>query len=325
MTANRALARYDRVRSYISDLCQDGFLYVHLEPTNACNTTCVMCPRDAMTRKPKLMGWETFERTMALLLPTDLPMVSLVGFGEPTLHRRLGEMIAYIREQRPDMMIKLTTNGSRLDGQYLDEIYGAGLDLLEISVVGTNPDAYREAMGGLELAPVLEALDHLNTRGYLYTLTTFVNDGYGPAELRALWSERGARNVEVKGFHTRGGYLEPEDRLSDDAMGEYQHRPDRDGSPKTEDCHKLYLFLHVNADGNFIPCVQEINNRNVLANVHEVSGYSDIKRRLAAATPVFDICNGCEMKDQDLVDYYARFFLKYFPERIDDIVERYGA
>lgn len=316
---------YHQVRAYIERLCRNGFLYIHLEPTNHCNTTCVMCPRGAMVRAPKLMRWETFEAVMAVVLPTDLPMVSLVGFGEPTLHRQLATMIGYIRSRRPDMIIKLTTNGSRLAPAYIDSLYLQGLDLIEISVVGTTPGSYALNMGGLELESVLNAIRYLNSRNLLYTLTTFVTDGLSPNALRQLWLRWGARTVEVKGFHTRGSYLDLDHRLSKDSLGEYKKltrdRAGEEQDPVTDACHKVNLFLHVNADGNFIPCVQEINNKNILFNISEVTSYVQIIEIMRSARPVFDICSGCELKHQDLVDYYARFFVNYFPLRIIEIME----
>jgi MoaA/NifB/PqqE/SkfB family radical SAM enzyme len=316
---------YDEVRSYIEQLCRDCHFYVHLEPTNACNTSCVMCPRGQMTRIPRLMDWGVFKAAMELLLPTEIPMISLVGFGEPTLHKRLVEMIAYIRRRRPEMILKLTTNGSRLSAQYIDELYSAGLDLIEVSVVGTDPESYQAAMGGLSLGPVLQAFKHLNNRGYTWLLTTFVTGDQTPETIRDFWHQRGVKNIEVKGFHTRGGYLSGvTGRLSADGLGSYVRRepPVKDLASTADACHKLYMFLHLNSDGNFIPCVQEINNHNVICRLDQVKSYQDIRHILRSARPTFDICTNCELKNQELVDYYTRFLIRYFPERTRTLMAR---
>jgi Radical SAM superfamily/4Fe-4S single cluster domain len=311
---------YETVRASIDELCRTSFLYVHLEPTNACNTRCVMCPRDAMTRRRTMMADSVLERTVEVLLPPQVPMVSVVGFGEPTLHPRLPAMLRYIRQRRPNIIVKLTTNGSRLTAALIDELYMSGLNLLEISVVGQDPASYAAAMGGLEMATVLEAVEHLNDRGHRYLLTTFPMGHTTPDTLLRYWTSRGARNVEVKGFHRRGGYLQTAGRLGGDGIGGYRPRTPA-AAPIARElpvdaCHKLYMFLHVNAHGNLVPCVQEINDRNVLANVFEVADFEAVVRLLRSHRPVFDICHGCELQAQDQVDYYARFLLKYFPKEL---------
>jgi MoaA/NifB/PqqE/SkfB family radical SAM enzyme len=308
---------------YISTQCEKSFFYVHLEPTNACNTACEMCPRGVMTRPQRMMSWKVFETAMGLLLPTDIPMISLVGFGEPSLHSKLIEMVNYIRNHRSDIIIKMTTNGSRLSGAYMDDLYAAGLDLLEISVVGSDAATYQRMMGGLQLEPVLRAIRHLNSRGFLYLLTTILTGQQGSTETRAFWEAHGATHVEIKGLHRRGGYLAP--RLLGSSLGSYLRREsNRDAvdSCQVDACHKLYMFLHVNADGNFIPCVQEINNRNILTDIFSVKDYQELRRIVRRARPRFDICDGCELKEQNLIDYYARFLVKYFPQRIPTLLEQ---
>ena len=322
---------YDMLRTALDEICRDGFFYVHLEPTNACNTTCVMCPRDAMVRKMNMMSQEILEQVVTVLLPPQVPMVSIVGFGEPTLHPRLVEMIRYIKVRRPDIIIKMTTNGSRLTPSFIDSVYEAGLDLMEISVVGTDPDAYKVAMGGLDLDTVRRAITYLNGTTHRYLLATFPQDDASPDTLRQYWTSQGARNIEVKGFHRRGGYL-PQPvtlQLRGNPLGEYQPRPDTthvlpdekaQSTIPVDACHKLYMFLHINAHGNLIPCVQEINNRNVLAHISEVHDFDEVRHLLRSHRPAFDICRGCELQSQDQLDYYTRFLLNYFPERVDRLV-----
>src|SRR6266542_1959861 len=94
--------------AYVRALCEQSYVYVHLEPTNACNANCMVCPREEMTRSVGMMTWETFCRVMDVVLPTPIPMLALVGFGEPTLHRRLTAMVEYVRARRGEMVIKVT-------------------------------------------------------------------------------------------------------------------------------------------------------------------------------------------------------------------------
>ena len=312
----------DELRDAVADCCSDGFLYLHLEPTNACNTTCEMCPRDQMTRRPNMMHWGVFESIMNIVLPSPLPMLSFVGFGEPTLHRRLPDMIAHARARRPDILMKLTTNGSVLDSSRMELLYERGLDFAEVSVVGTSPADY-ERSTGLAFDRIAELVVGLTRARRQFALTTVESERASVVNLREFWQSVGAQNVHVKQLHRRGGYAQLRTRR--ELHGEYLVRsPDaRDGS--VGECHKLSMFLHVNASGKFIPCVQEINDKNIQFDISEVQSYAEVCERIKALRPVFDICAGCELKAQDGVAYYARFLARYFPDTAGRLVEGWRA
>lgn len=314
--------------AYLRALLEVSYVYAHIEPTNACNTTCKVCPREAMTRKPRLMRWEVFTDLMDRLLPSPLPMIAFVGFGEPTLHRRLAEMIGYIRAQRSDIVLKMTTNGLLLNETLAASLYDAGLDLIELSVIGGSPEEYVEMMGGIPYERALAAIDALNRVGGRYWLATFpLSETTSRERLSSFWLEAGAKHVEVKGLHRRGGYLSVnnDDFLTADAaMGSYQKR-DHEGAidrSRVDSCHKLYMFLHVNADGAVVPCVQEINSKNILVKPGEARDMSEMIALTRRHRPVFDVCNGCELIKQDLLDYYVGFFAEHFPDRLSRLAAR---
>lgn len=312
---------YESVRRFVIDQSHRSFFYLHMEPTNACNTHCQMCPRDAMSRSYKMMSWPIFTRLMELVLPSDIPMISIVGFGEPLLHKDIGAMLRYIRRRRHEIIIKLTTNGSMLTKSMISELYDSGLDLLEISFVGTDPKTYSRHMGNLSFERALHSISHLQHQGRKFAITTFEIADESIAQIKAFWKKQGVHNVHIKGFHRRGGYLEPVQIISRNALGDYKRRTELSTLPsmpsgnasEAESCHKLFMFIHVNAEGDFIPCVQEINNENVLFNINEVHSYNEIVKRMQSVRPEFNICNGCELKSQDLIDYYTNFLLEYFP------------
>lgn len=306
--------RESEARAYIEELLQHCHLYAHIEPTNACNTACTVCPRDAMTRSKVLMPWETFVRFADQALITPLPMVSFVGFGEPTLHRRLPDMLRYLRNRNDKIILKLTTNGALLSRASVVTLFSSGLDFLEVSVIGNSPESYERMMPGLSFRRMTDLIRTLNELCVKYALTSFGYPGVPAASVRSFWQEQGASSVHLKGLHRRGGYLETQGtELTADA--DYSYRADLSRSTAI-DCHKLFMFLHLNASGNVVPCVQEINDKNVLANVHLSNDYASLFKLTRQAAPTFDICMGCELKNQDLVAYYSMFFAEHFPDRL---------
>ena len=298
---------YKNARRYLRKLVPHGFLYAHVEPTNACNTTCRMCPRHAMARAHHMMTWGVFERICEVFLPSPTPMLSIVGFGEPTLHRRLPEMIEYAKQARPDLAVKLTTNGTKLTSALTNRLCEAGLDFLEVSVVGCGPKEYAHWMGGLSFCDLLRGLDALRNAGQRFAITTFSTNKRSPSAIRNYWRRHGVENVLIKGFHHRGGYLGGHD----EELGE-ESDYEEVGS---DICHKLHLFCHINARGFIVPCVQEINNQNILGHIDGAT-YSELLRMIRSTEPSFNICSGCEIRRQNALEYYARFLGTYFEDRL---------
>lgn len=303
---------------YLRRLCRRHYVYTHIEPTNACNADCAICPRDAMTRKLLMMTWPTFVQIMDTVLPTPIPMLAIVGFGEPTLHRQILEMISYARSARSDLAIKITTNGSRMSADNLDKYFEAGLDLVEISVFGYSPETYEAQMEGLKFRHVERLISALNERGCKYSLSTVRSDEVPAAVIQSFWTSVGASRLSIKGLHRRGGYLELDEPVTrEQALGNYRQRSQvLEGGLPEDACHKLYMFLHVNAAGQILPCVQEINMENVLGRISRSSSLQSVMASTRSHRPTFNICAGCELKQQDLMDYYARFFATQFPERL---------
>src|SRR5262245_38443993 len=70
---------YQPLHRTLYEHCRRSYFYLHLEATNACNTTCVMCPRAAMDRPIRMLSKATFVKVMDLVLPSDILMLSIVG------------------------------------------------------------------------------------------------------------------------------------------------------------------------------------------------------------------------------------------------------
>lgn len=121
---------------------------LHLELTNICNFSCEFCPDSKMKRKKGMMSIE-----MARSIIDDAARsraVRLLLFhvmGEPSLHPRLTDIVQYATEK--GIKTCLTTNGSRLDENLLQELVTAGIGEIIISL--QTPDektfSYRGAKG----------------------------------------------------------------------------------------------------------------------------------------------------------------------------------
>jgi radical SAM protein with 4Fe4S-binding SPASM domain len=86
---------------------------VVIEVTNSCNFKCWCCPYEAMTRKKGRMSLANFKGLIdSFDKLKNLSLISIGGYGEPTLHPQLIDMITYAKSKKR-YTVHTTTNGSK--------------------------------------------------------------------------------------------------------------------------------------------------------------------------------------------------------------------
>lgn len=106
---------------------------LHMELTNICNFSCEFCPDSKMKRQKGMMPVELAKAIIDEVSRTGA--VKLILFhvmGEPTLHPKLLDIVEYANNKGVETC--LTTNGSRLDENFLNEIIHAGVGEIIISL-----------------------------------------------------------------------------------------------------------------------------------------------------------------------------------------------
>ena len=84
-----------------------------LELTNKCNFHCEFCPSDSQTRLHGYMEMSLVKKILDEISQKKIvPTVDLHLMGEPTLHPKLDEILAYAKSK--NVKVALTTNGSTL-------------------------------------------------------------------------------------------------------------------------------------------------------------------------------------------------------------------
>ncbi len=120
------------------------FKKVEIEVISNCNFKCWFCPNDGMDRKHSRMSTENFKEIVTDLSRLEnLSIISIGGFGEPTLHPNLIELVSYAKEQKSHK-VHLTTNGSKfIDDDYSLALLKTGIDKLMISLRITDPKKHK--------------------------------------------------------------------------------------------------------------------------------------------------------------------------------------
>ncbi|MHB8067040.1 MAG: radical SAM/SPASM domain-containing protein [Desulfobaccales bacterium] len=239
-----------------------------IENTNHCNAECVMCPRDALSRKRGFMDFGLFEKIIKEVSSMRRkPVTHLHGFGEPLLDRLLAEKIRLAKACR----IKRTyivTNASLLFPETSKTIISAGLDKMKISFYGTDEVSYNNTMKRLnfkatfqnikEFLRIRKEMKRENPRLILQYLPNETNSAK-TAEFRALWSSLIDPNVgdilNVSSLHNYGG-------------GRVYNRL---GKEIVSVCYFPWTSMSVLWDGRVVTCCMDSNGVQVLGDLKSQS------------------------------------------------------
>ena len=120
--------------------------WMFVELTNVCNFHCTFCPDEIMERKRGKMSYEEACRIFDMIAKDKdrlgpLYPVKLHQMGEPTLHYRLVDIVAYAESK--GIPIELNTNCSMLTPELVDGLYNAGLTNLILSYQTPDEESFK--------------------------------------------------------------------------------------------------------------------------------------------------------------------------------------
>lgn len=134
-----------------------------LEVTTRCNLQCKMCVKQSSGCG--IASGDLDVSTFKALLPslTRIDTVILSGVGEPLLHPMLTTFISEIKTALPPSgTVGLQTNGTLLTRPRIDQLAGAGLDAICLSIDAVQPGLLDTLRTGAKIGQLEWALKHLN-------------------------------------------------------------------------------------------------------------------------------------------------------------------
>jgi radical SAM protein with 4Fe4S-binding SPASM domain len=143
------------------------------ELTNACNLSCVMCGRNAADFKPTMFDMDVF-RSFEPLMDT-VEEVTLMGWGEPTVHPNFIEMLEIIN--RHSARKYFCSNGMNL-GKIKNAIFDYNVDVFAVSLDGATDETNGRIRRGSKINQITEDLKDIvrikKERGLKYPWINFV-------------------------------------------------------------------------------------------------------------------------------------------------------
>ncbi|MDP3902167.1 MAG: radical SAM/SPASM domain-containing protein [bacterium] len=134
------------IRNKLNDFKLSDMI-VTIEPSNVCNSRCVMCPYPNMTRPKIVMTMELFKKIVNDCVQNGIGKFNLNFYNEPFLDPMIFERIKYLKSK--NVRTQLFSNGSVLDDEKIDKIIESGLNDIRFSVDGAKKETYEKIRKGL--------------------------------------------------------------------------------------------------------------------------------------------------------------------------------
>ena len=244
---------------------------VHLliEPTPVCNLRCIMCFQidksfSSDRRHVGYMEWNLFKSAIDQAADHQCHAITLASRGEPTLHKRFGEMLSYIHEKGL-LDVKINTNATRLDEKLCHDILSANVSTVTLSVDAADKDTYErirvlgkfdQVVQNIELFRNIREKHYPNSTSVTRISGVAVENTQSPEQMQDFWSKY-VDQVSIRQEIPRW-----------DSYGNPQFN-------KNDICNLLYERIYVWYDGTCNPCDFDYKSYLQLGNANE-SSISDI-------------------------------------------------
>jgi len=238
---------------------------IQIEPTNGCNLRCTTCPNSRATFVRGNMDLDLFKKIVDDAATIGVRRVHLFLRGEPMLHPRIFDMIAYIKSK--GLSLHLTTNGSRLTPDMGAELLGAGVnsaDQLTVSILGHSKERHEATMPGINHDEVIS-----NILGLMALRKKLNVNGPVIETILNAPPENQHESEEFKSFWTG--------KVDHARLGDYSVEFDKYGTDevqsvvRTTPCTGIYDRLNVFWDGQVPQCNGDIFGEIILGNMQDNS------------------------------------------------------
>ncbi|MCK0070486.1 radical SAM protein [Kordiimonas laminariae] len=260
--------------SYNLKLNTEVPMTVHIEPTNKCNQTCVMCVHPDMQRTVGFVEDDIAYKAIDECAEFGVYAVHFFFFGEPFMNRKTIDYIAYAKRKNIPV-VSVTTNLTTIKRSEIERMVTDGLNSVHISFEGLNREKYAAIRGTDSFDKVIRNLDYLREckakhgRDNPWISMTYVRTSETDEEIETfknLWKDR------VNNFHISPQF----DYIGRAKIRETQGDVNSEGIMKRSDadrlpCRQLWQRLVVLSNGELVPCSQNIDGELSVGNIRDMT------------------------------------------------------
>lgn len=125
------------------------FQQVLIETRTDCNNRCPFCVQRFQNKPLGIMTWDVYCRTIDNLVELGYNgRVALVVSNEPLLDETLIEKLKYAKGKSQRLFMDITSNGRLLTPDYLDKLFEAGLDNINVDDYRSDRDKFPDKLSG---------------------------------------------------------------------------------------------------------------------------------------------------------------------------------
>jgi len=237
---------------------------VEIEVTTRSRLQAAWSPGRLLERAEADMSLEHFSGIVDSLGVYDDVRLTLGGFGEPTMHPQLMDMIRIARDAGI-FAIAIETDGLSIDKQYARSLVESGVDVVAVSLDALRPEVYAKLKGSdsLESAvagthTLISVRDSLGSDGPV-VLTTMVKSLETDGEwvpFYDYWFRRSDAPI-ARTFNNYAGQVD--DRT-----------PIHLAPPGRVPCSKLFRSMLIMCDGTVSVCPQDFRGLSIAGNAFEM-------------------------------------------------------
>ncbi len=241
---------------------------MYLESTNVCNLNCIMCPTGLgqMKRKRGYMDWDLY-RSIVDEMAGHVKVTTLHIWGEPLLHPKMPDMIAYAHEK--GLRAEISTNATLLTEDVSKEILKAGLGAIYMCLDGASAETYEaiRRRGDFEktkanIQRFIELRREVPSPEPLVNVQIIEMQPTLPEmeEFTRQWQQAGVYRVSVKPFDSWGNQVDTISAL---------RAKEANVPPKRWHCPNLWFHVHIYWDGTLVCCDRDFDALYPLGNVKD--------------------------------------------------------
>ncbi len=135
-----------------------------IDISGRCNLKCPLCPQGVglpeHEQPVKSMSFKDFV-TIFGKIRSYAKTITLHNWAEPFLNPEISQIIKFLNEEAPDIILHISSNGIPLNEGRIKKLAGAKIDFLEISISGLTQDVYEKYHKNGQIKKVLSNISLL--------------------------------------------------------------------------------------------------------------------------------------------------------------------
>ena len=295
--ASAGLRPYGRHAQPVHDAPDRGhvpvpqLISVDVELSSICKNRCLMCPRDAITRRHGLMSEETFSSLLDFLKDSRC-LLTFSGMGDPLENPSLPRFIRMASDAGHETGVVVHPASLAAAGG-MERLLEYAPHSITVSFPSIRPKIFQRLCPVIPMESALKQVLMLKkmaaktvgirVSGIVTRLNMDEEEKY-----RKFWKKKGIPSWITR-CHSRGGSLKRTELLPDSGRRGIEHGL----------CSLFFFHTFITWNGDVLACCHDLEGNTALGTIRELETFQNLltlKKRMAQRHPCphFRLCSRCD-------------------------------